>query len=115
MKNVMNNKLTALAIAVLGLSLGFSAYSADDVDREARRAEMKAKFDVDGDGIISDRERSAAQEKHRERVLKRFDVDGNGELNGRERHAAKQARDNFRERREDNRHHERRADVASSR
>ena len=116
MKSVTNNKLAILTAAILGLSLSFSAFSAEDVDREARRAEMKAKFDVDGDGTlnkterqaareahkqrrieridgdgtISDKERSAAKDKHRAKMIERFDADGDGELNEAERSVAKE-------------------------
>lgn len=126
MKNLIKSKLAVLSVMLLGLSLSFSAFSEDDMDREAKRVEMRAKFDVDGDGKlndaerqaareahkqrklermdtngdgeISDTEKAAAKEKHREKMVKRFDKDGDGKLNDSEREAAKAARAKFKER-----------------
>ena len=60
--------------------------------------EMLKKFDADGDGTLSETERTAAREamqaKMQERkaeVLKEFDADGDGTLNETERAAAKAA------------------------
>lgn len=90
MNKLMINKLAALTIAILGLSLSFSAISADDVDWKAKRAEMKARFDVDGDGKLSDTERQAAREAHKQIRMQRLDTNNDGQVSDAERSAAKE-------------------------
>ncbi|WP_309386581.1 EF-hand domain-containing protein [Cerasicoccus frondis] len=50
------------------------------------REDILAKFDADGDGKLSESEREAAREYHREQMsLRRFDADGDGALSAEER------------------------------
>lgn len=65
-------------------------------EMKKRRADFMERFDVDGDGELSEEERAAIgayfREQRRERMLARmtdrFDADGDGELNDEERLAA---------------------------
>ncbi|MFG0307444.1 MAG: GC-type dockerin domain-anchored protein [Phycisphaerales bacterium JB040] len=68
-------------------------------EREARREEWRQRavdrYDLDGDGELSDIEREIAREsaqeqgrEYRERMTQQFDSDGDGELSGDERAAA---------------------------
>ncbi len=73
---------------------------------EARQKRLE-RFDADGDGVLSDDEKSAARDamkkqgaEKRQRLLERFDADGDGQLSDEEREAAHQAR---KERRDSNR------------
>ena len=129
MKNSVVIRLLAISASLLGLLFTGSAFAADeDVDRKAKWQEMKAQFDVDGDGQLNDAERqafredrqqkrfaevdtngdgqisfeeqSAAREKRREKMIARFDVNGDGELDETERQAAKEARKKMRHCRE---------------
>jgi len=90
MKNVTTIKSACLTAAVFGLTLSVSAFSADDVDREAKRAEIKAQFDVDGDGKLNETERQAAREARKQRKMERFDTDGDGQISDTERATAKE-------------------------
>ncbi len=56
--------------------------------RESRRLKRLEKYDRDGDGRLSDRERATARKAHRQQRLERFDADGDGELSREERRAA---------------------------
>lgn len=65
------------------------------------RQERLERFDTDGDGVLSDDEKSAARDamkkhgaKRRQHMLERFDTDGDGQLSENERKAARQARKN---------------------
>ena len=65
---------------------------------EARQKRLE-RFDADGDGVLSDDEKSAARAAMKERradkrqkMLERFDADGDGQISDEEREAARQAR-----------------------
>jgi hypothetical protein len=90
MNNLITNKTAGLVVAILGLSLSFSAVSADDVNWDTKRAEMKAKFDADGDGKLSDTERQSAREAHKQKRLERLDTDNDGQVSEAERSVAKE-------------------------
>jgi hypothetical protein len=75
---------------------------------QERRREFMARFDTDGDGVISESERAAIREammeRRREDMLRRmtprFDADGDGVLNDEERKAAEEALETMRIERE---------------
>lgn len=56
------------------------------------RARLFEEFDADGDGKLSEDERSAARTKRHERHLEEFDTDGDGKISGAERRAARAQR-----------------------
>ena len=62
--------VAAGALAVWALPAGAAA---DD-----HRARMLEEFDADGDGQLSEEERSAARDAFRHRALERFDANGDG-------------------------------------
>lgn len=73
-----------------------------------RRQEMMARFDKDGDGVLSDSEREAMRESFganqrrgggfdREAIMKQFDKNGDGELDESEREAMRQQFQNRRQ------------------
>ncbi len=55
-------------------------------------AARMARFDLDGDGFLSDEERQAMRQTRRAEMLAEFDLDGDGELSREERLAARRAR-----------------------
>ncbi|NNM26623.1 MAG: hypothetical protein HKO59_11680, partial [Phycisphaerales bacterium] len=55
---------------------------------QARRAEMIARFDADGDGRLTGEERTAARSANRAEIMERFDADGDGRLSREERRVA---------------------------
>jgi Ca2+-binding EF-hand superfamily protein len=67
---------------------GGSAGTGDRFDFAARMA----RFDADGDGILSDEERKAMREAMRDEWRAKMDLDGDGEISREERMAARQAR-----------------------
>jgi Ca2+-binding EF-hand superfamily protein len=109
-------KYSLIVLLLAGATL--STYAQDETsapseaDREARRAEMIAQFDTDGDGVLSQEERQAARtaqqadgeargprgkgrgEMSAERkaeILAQFDADGDGVLSEAERATAREA------------------------
>ncbi len=87
-----STKLLAALIAITCLGAGTSALAEEgSVDRDARRAQLLERFDTDGDGVISDAERSAARDElrsKRDELLQQYDKDGDGRLSPEEREAA---------------------------
>lgn len=65
-----------------------------EATRPARqgRAGMMEQYDTDGDGTLSEEERTAMMEAMRARQLERFDTDGDGEISEEERAAMPQMR-----------------------
>lgn len=62
--------------------------------QKERRANNMRKYDLDGDGELSEEERKAAREgqrKERQERMKEFDADGDGQLNRDERRAMQKA------------------------
>lgn len=74
------------APAASGQEGGFSGFGRGDF------AARMTQFDLDGDGILSEEERSAMRKSMREEMLARFDLDGDGEVSREERQAARQTR-----------------------
>ena len=77
------------------------------LDRAAPLRRLRQRFDTDGDGILSPRERAAAAQRLRaargrmawrlrQRLLWRFDFNGDGRLDERERAAARKALEQWR-------------------
>ena len=85
-------KLLAALTATAVLTLGTSARAEDGrVDRDARRAQLMERFDTDGDGVLSEAERSAARDylqSRRAELLEQHDKDGDGRLSAAEREEA---------------------------
>ena len=106
----MNVFLSCLCV-VLGVCLGVSASEAlplpdqqaptheHDGDHKKRepgkrwREAAKKRFDTNGDGVLDETERQAAQAAMEARALKRFDADGDGKLSQSERQAMRAARE----------------------
>jgi Ca2+-binding EF-hand superfamily protein len=101
--------LSTLACAAI-VSLAASTFAAppEDNDPAARKAEMLKKFDKDGDGRLSDEEKSTLRAEmqnrrgggrdrkqwtpeQRDEMLKKFDKDGDGKLSQEERDTAREA------------------------
>ncbi len=79
----------------------------DRLRRQAALRRLRRRFDTDGDGVLSPRERAAAAQRLRaararpawrvrQRLLWRFDFNGDGRLDERERAAARRALENWR-------------------
>ncbi len=85
-------RLLAAMTATATLGVGTSALADGEPDeRAARRAELQERFDTDGDGVVSEAERSAAREQlrgKREELIEQYDEDGDGRLSPDEREAA---------------------------
>ena len=101
--------LSTLACAAI-VSLATSTFAAppENNDPAARKAEMLKKFDKDGDGRLSDEEKSTLRAEmqnrrgggrdrkqwtpeQRDEMLKKFDKDGDGKLSQEERDTAREA------------------------
>ncbi len=54
-----------------------------------RRQEILQKYDVNGDGVLSDTERSDALKARKPEIFEKYDVDGNGVLSEKERQVAR--------------------------
>ena len=101
--------LSTLACAAI-VSLATSTFAAppENNDPAVRKAEMLKKFDKDGDGKLSDEEKSTLRAEmqnrrgggrdrkqwtpeQRDEMLKKFDTDGDGKLSQEERDTAREA------------------------
>ena len=101
--------LSMLACAAI-VSLAATTFAAppENNDPAARKAEMLKKFDKDGDGKLSDTEKTTLRAEmqnrrgggrdrkqwtpeQRDEMLKKFDKDGNGKLSQEERDTAREA------------------------
>ena len=101
--------LSTLACAAI-VSLTGSTFAAppENNDPAARKAEMLKKFDKDGDGKLSDTEKTTLRAEmqnrrgggrdrkqwtpeQRDEMLKKFDTDGDGKLSQEERDTAREA------------------------
>jgi hypothetical protein len=101
--------LSTLACAAI-VSLAASTFAAppENNDPAARKAEMLKKFDKDGDGRLSDEEKSTLRAEmqnrrgggrdrkqwtpeQRDEMLKKFDTDRDGKLSQEERDTAREA------------------------
>ena len=89
---MLNSKTIVTLFTVIGLSLSNPAFSEDGRDWESKRAEIKAKFDTDGDGTLNETERQAARETFRKKRMERIDTDGDGTISDAEREVAKEQR-----------------------
>ena len=95
------NHSAKLMFFTLALMVSFGAIAGSG-DREDRRARLLEQFDTDGDGQLSESERSAAREAGRGRggedfearraeILGEFDLDGDGRLGESERRALRES------------------------
>ncbi|MFT4727428.1 MAG: hypothetical protein ACI9UN_001923 [Granulosicoccus sp.] len=84
---------TVAAIDVVDLN-GDGVVTTDEVSaaRDAARAERVELFDTDNDGELSDDEREAARDARREAAVEEFDANEDGELSREERQDARQSR-----------------------
>jgi Ca2+-binding EF-hand superfamily protein len=101
--DVMNWKLQAVMVS-LGCFLA-SGVSAQE-EREAKRSKVLERFDADGDGKLSDKEKARAKRAKEKRsaqspeerkarmqaLLKRFDTDGDGKLSKEEKSKLREAK-----------------------
>ena len=102
-------RLLCMLTCITLISCAATTFAAPSGNNEqaARKADMLKKFDKDGDGKLSDaekttlrtdmqkrrggRDRSQRTPEQRAETLKKFDKDGNGELSVDERNAAREA------------------------
>ena len=97
------NHSAKLMFFTLALMVSFGAIAGSG-DREDRRARLLEQFDTDGDGQLSESERSAAREAggwggrggedfeaRRAEILAEFDLDGDGQLGESERRALRES------------------------
>ena len=98
---------TSACIIMLSFAATAFAAPSENNDPASRKAEMLKNFDTDGDGKLSDAERTALRTEMQNRrggkerkqwspeqraeMLKKFDTDGDGELSQEERNAAREA------------------------
>jgi len=82
-------RLLALSALLVGTLQAENTNQGPKGDRKAR---MMKRFDIDGDGQLSEAEKKeakAAHKKNKSRIMKRFDADGNGKLSDAEKAVAK--------------------------
>ena len=99
---------TLACAAIVSLATSTCAAPPENNDPAARKAEMLKKFDKDGDGRLSDEEKSTLRAEmqnrrgggrdrkqwtpeQRDEMLKKFDTDGDGKLSQEERDTAREA------------------------
>ena len=99
---------TLACAAIVSLAATTFAATPENNDPAARKAEMLKKFDTDGDGKLSDTEKTTLRAEmqnrrgggrdrkqwtpeQRDEMLKKFDKDGNGKLSQEERDTAREA------------------------
>ncbi len=76
-------------VAVLLLGGAAQAENAEDAEfGRGRHERLLERFDTDGDGELSQAERSSARESRRLRRIEKFDADGDGWLSREERRTA---------------------------
>jgi Ca2+-binding EF-hand superfamily protein len=85
----------AFLCSVLALAIAAPAIAEDSEGskkRGAPRARGFDQYDTDGDGRLSDEERTAARDKRHKQRLEEFDADGDGEISQAEKSAAHKTR-----------------------
>ncbi|MBL7182676.1 MAG: EF-hand domain-containing protein [Pirellulales bacterium] len=99
---------TLACAAIVSLAATTFAAPPENNDPAARKAEMLKKFDKDGDGKLSDTEKTTLRAEmqnrrgggrdrkqwtpeQRDEMLKKFDTDGDGKLSQEERDTAREA------------------------
>ena len=98
---------TLACVTIVSLAVTTFAAPPENNDPADRKAEMLKKFDKDGDGKLSDtekttlraemqnrrggRERKQWTAEQRDEMLKKFDTDGDGKLSQEERDTAREA------------------------
>ena len=98
---------TLACVTIVSLAVTTFAAPSKNNDPAARKAEMLKKFDKDGDGKLSDEEKSTLRAEiqnhrrgrdrkqwtpeQRDEMLKKFDTDGDGKLSQEERDTAREA------------------------
>ena len=99
---------TLACAAIVSLAATTFAAPPENNDPAARKAEMLKKFDKDGDGKLSDTEKTTLRAEmqnrrgggrdrkqwtpeQRDEILKKFDKDGDGKLSQEERDTAREA------------------------
>ncbi|MDP6544388.1 MAG: hypothetical protein QGH60_10380 [Phycisphaerae bacterium] len=73
-------------------ALAAGKFSRGGKGRTSRRADFMAKYDLDGNGELSEDERKAMREAFRKRSIERYDKDGDGKLSEEERRAMRRGR-----------------------
>ena len=87
----MTQTVRVLAALIATASLGAGTSALAEGEPGDRRAQLRERFDTDGDGVISEAERSAARDElrgQRESLLEQHDKDGDGRLSPAEREEA---------------------------
>lgn len=86
------------ALSSEGTSVAVSQYqpliedlASEDSEARVESSEGISRFDLDGDGLLSDEERAAARETMKAEFLAKYDSDGNGEISEEEHQAAHEA------------------------
>jgi hypothetical protein len=99
----MRNMTTITLVLMFIGSLTTASMATDKGEGHGRgkgpaRAKMMEKFDKDGDGKLSDEEKSAAKAAHKEmmterkaKFMEKFDTDGDGELSDEEKAVTKKS------------------------
>ena len=99
---------TLACVTIVSLAVTTFAAPPENNDPAVRKAEMLKKFDKDGDGKLSDEEKSTLRAEmqnrrgggrdrkqwtaeQRDEMLKKFDTDGDGKLSQEERDTAREA------------------------
>ena len=99
---------TLACVTIVSLAVTTFAAPSKNNDPAVRKAEMLKKFDKDGDGKLSDTEKSTLRAEmqnrrgggrdrkqwtpeQRDEMLKKFDTDGDGKLSQEERDTAREA------------------------
>ncbi|OGV70281.1 MAG: hypothetical protein A2283_00265 [Lentisphaerae bacterium RIFOXYA12_FULL_48_11] len=90
-------RVVVAVLMTVFLSFGtvFSLFAADGDGQRGKgpmNGEMLKKFDKDGDGKLSDEEKTAAKAAWDKQMLEKFDKDKDGKLSDEEKEAAKNAR-----------------------
>ena len=94
-KNLTIVALVAIIVVCIGIVRSNFAEGEDDGYRSGRERALIKKFDKDGDGELSEEEKSAIRELEEQRekaYLKKYDTDGDGKISGEEKAEAQRLR-----------------------
>jgi len=90
----MNTRFTMILMVSIATALASTVVAGEGKEKvnADKKAAFLKEFDKDGDGKLSQEEKTAMHEARKQKMLKEFDKDGDGKLNDEEKKAMQEAR-----------------------